>query len=56
MKKFLKGKKKKYFSLAIITIYSTLHKLSKLESSFTYHKRAFDTRKRQTSPPEFKKI
>ncbi|NKQ41319.1 MAG: hypothetical protein HF962_07090 [Sulfurovum sp.] len=49
--KHLKGNKKRYFSLAIIAMYSTLHKLCRLDSSYKYHKIAFSPLPRKTAPP-----
>jgi len=51
MKKYLKGNKKRYFSLKIIVLYSTLHKLIKFEIEFLSHKMAFNIEERKTSPP-----
>jgi len=49
--KHLKGRKKRYFSLAIIAMFSTLHKLCRIDSSHQYHKYAFTIEERKTSPP-----
>jgi len=49
--KFLKGYTKRYFSLAIITIYSTIDKLSKKSSNFQYHKKAFEFIQPSQAPP-----
>lgn len=49
--KHLRGYTKGYFSLAIIAMYSTLHKLSQCDSNYKYHKDAFETLERKTSPP-----
>jgi len=52
MKKYLRGHNKQYFSLAVIAMYSTLHKLSRLDSNFQYHKLAYKLQERKTSPPQ----
>jgi hypothetical protein len=49
--KHLKGYGKRYFSLAIIAMYSTLNKLSKIDSNFQYHLKAFAYQENKTSPP-----
>jgi len=49
--KHLKGYGKRYFSLAIIAMYSTLNKLSQIDSNFQYHKKAFAYQENKTSPP-----
>ncbi|BFU78947.1 hypothetical protein ALC152_21620 [Arcobacter sp. 15-2] len=49
--KHLKGYGKRYFSLAIIAMYSTLNKLSSIDSNFQYHKKAFAYQEYKTSPP-----
>jgi len=49
--KHLKGYGKRYFSLAIIAMYSTLNKLSRVDSNFQYHKKAFAYQEYKTSPP-----
>ena len=49
--KHLKGKKKRYFSLAIIAMFSTLHKLSRKDSNYQYHRYAFKIEENKTSPP-----
>ncbi len=51
--KHLKGYGKQYFSLAIIAMYSTLNKLSKVDSSFQYHKKAFEFIQPSQAPPYF---
>lgn len=50
--KHLRGYTKRYFSLAVIAMYSTMHKLSRLDSNYQYHKLAHDILPRKTSPPE----
>ena len=49
--KHLKGYGKRYFSLAIIAMYSTINKLSQIDSNFQYHKKAFAYQEYKTSPP-----
>ena len=49
--KHLRGYTKRYFSLAIIAMYSTLHKLSRLDSNYQYLKFAFKVQEYKTSPP-----
>ena len=49
--KHLKGYGKRYFSLAIIAMYSTLNKLSTVDSNFQYHLKAFSYQEYKTSPP-----
>ena len=49
--KHLKGYKKKYFSLAIIAMYSTLYKLSSKDTSYIYHKLSHKDPAKKTSPP-----
>lgn len=49
--KHLRGYTRRYFSLAIIAMYSTLHKLSQRDSNYKYHKDAFEELERKTSPP-----
>jgi len=49
--KYLRGYTKRYFSFAIIAMYSTLHKLSQRDSNYKYHKDAFEALERKTSPP-----
>ncbi len=51
MKKYLRGHNKQYFSLAVIAMYSTLHKLSRCDNNFQYHKYAFKIEEYKTSPP-----
>ena len=49
--KHLNGYKKRYFSLAVIAMYSTFHKLEKVESSLIYHLKALEYQEYKTSPP-----
>ncbi|MDD2399869.1 MAG: hypothetical protein PHR75_04615 [Sulfurovum sp.] len=49
--KHLRGYTRRYFSLAIIAMYSTLHKLCRVESSYQYHKLAYENQEHKTSPP-----
>jgi len=49
--KHLKGYTKRYFSLAIIAMYSSLHKLTRVESAQEYHQRALEYQEYKTSPP-----
>ncbi len=49
--KHLKGYKQRYFSLAIIAMYSTLFKLCTIDANYKYHKYAFKTPEHKTSPP-----
>ena len=49
--KHLKGYGKRYFTLAVIAMYSTLYKLSKVDSNFQYHKKAFEFIQPSTAPP-----
>lgn len=51
MKKYLRGHNKQYFSLAVIALYSTLHKLTRLDSNFEYFKLAFSLTPYKTAPP-----
>jgi len=51
MKKYLRGHTKQYFSLAVIAMYSTLHKLTRLDSNYQYHKLAFSLLPQKTAPP-----
>jgi len=50
--KYLKGYTKRYFSLAVITLYSTIDKLSKTNSNFQYHKKAFEFIQPSQAPPK----
>ncbi|MBD3789872.1 MAG: hypothetical protein IE885_05855 [Campylobacterales bacterium] len=49
--KHLKGYTRRYFSLAIIAMYSTLHKLCTLDSNHQYHQSAYKNQEYKTSPP-----
>jgi hypothetical protein len=49
--KHLNGYTKRYFSLAIIAMYSTIHKLQKVESLLEYHLKALEYQEYKTSPP-----
>jgi len=49
--KHLKGYGKRYFSLAIIAMYSTLSRLSKADSNFQYHLKSYKYQEYKTSPP-----
>ncbi len=49
--KHLRGYTRRYFSLAIIAMYSTLHKLSRLDNNYQYLKFAFKIQEYKTSPP-----
>lgn len=49
--KHLRGYTRRYFSLAIIAMHSTLHKLCRVDSNFRYHKSAFKIEEYKTSPP-----
>ena len=49
--KHLRGYTRRYFSLAIIAMYSTLHKLYMLDSNYQYHKLAYSPLPHKTAPP-----
>ncbi|MEA3492618.1 MAG: hypothetical protein U9R27_12035 [Campylobacterota bacterium] len=49
--KHLRGYTKRYFSLAIIAIYSTLFKLCTVDSKHKYHIYAYKIEEYKTSPP-----
>ncbi len=51
MKNYLRGHNKQYFSLAVIAMYSTLHKLSRLDNNYQYHKLAYSLSPQKTAPP-----
>ena len=51
MKKYLRGHNKNYFSLIVIAMYSTMHKLSTLDSNYQYHKLAYSLLPNKTAPP-----
>jgi len=49
--KHLRGYTKRYFSLAIIAMYSTLNKLCTIDNNHRYHAHAFKIEEYKTSPP-----
>ncbi|NQY23725.1 MAG: hypothetical protein HRT41_06800 [Campylobacteraceae bacterium] len=49
--KNLRGYKKSYFKLAVIAMFSTLCKLSKIEINMMYHKRAYEDSIKCLDPP-----
>ncbi len=49
---YLKGYSKLYFKLSTIAMYSTLHKLSWIDSNYKNHKKAFEYQEYKTSPPK----
>ena len=49
--KHLRGYRRRYFSLAIIAMYSTLFKLSAIDTNYQYHKHTFECQEYKTSPP-----
>jgi hypothetical protein len=49
--KYLKGYGKRYFSLAIISMYSTIDKLSTVDTNFQYHIKAYELIQPSTAPP-----
>ena len=49
--KDLRGYTKRYFSLAVIAMFSTLHKLSRVRSNRRYHTLAYVYHEYKTSPP-----
>jgi hypothetical protein len=51
MKKHLKGFGKRYFSLAVIAMYSTLFKLTRADNNFQYHIKAFEYAPLSHAPP-----
>jgi len=50
--KYLNGFGKRYFSLAIIAMYSTLYKLCAVDNNFQYHLKAFEFLPLKKAPPE----
>jgi hypothetical protein len=50
--KHLRGRGRRYFNLAIIAIYSSLHKLGRDESNYRYHRSAYEDPEKKTSPPQ----
>ncbi|MEA3513388.1 MAG: hypothetical protein U9R37_07275 [Campylobacterota bacterium] len=49
--KHLKGYGKRYFSLAIIAMYSTLYKLCTIDTNLQYHLKSWQYQEYKTSPP-----
>lgn len=49
--KNLRGYKKQYFKLAIIAMYSTICKLSKIEINMMYHRIAHENKINALDPP-----
>lgn len=49
--KHLKGFNKRYFKLSTIAMYSTLLTLSREDSNYTYHKKAFEYDLLNKDPP-----
>jgi hypothetical protein len=49
--KHLRGYTKRYFSLAVIAMYSTLNKLCRIDSNQQYHLYAYKIEEYKTSPP-----
>lgn len=49
--KNLRGYKKSYFKLAVIAMYSTICKLSKIEINMMYHKIAYENEIQSLDPP-----
>ena len=49
--KHLRGYTRRYFSLAIIAMYSTLYKLCTIDNNQQYHLYAFKIEEYKTSPP-----
>jgi hypothetical protein len=49
--KHLNGFGKRYFSLAIIAMYSTLYKLCKMHNNYQYHLKAFEYLPLSQAPP-----
>jgi hypothetical protein len=49
--KYLKGYGKRYFSLSIIAMYSTIDKLSTVDSNYQYHIKAFEYQQPTRAPP-----
>ena len=49
--KHLRGFNKRYFSLAIIAMYSTLFKLCRVDSNYIYHLKAFKYSQPSRDPP-----
>jgi len=49
--KHLRGYTRSYFSLSMIAMYSTLHKLCRLDSNYKYHKLPYSPLPQKTAPP-----
>jgi hypothetical protein len=49
--KHLKGYGKRYFSLAIIAMYSTIDKLTKAENCYQYHIKPYEFIQPSNAPP-----
>jgi hypothetical protein len=49
--RYLKGYGKRYFSLAIIAMYSTIDKLSAVDINYQYHITAWEYQQLKTGPP-----
>jgi len=49
--KHLRGYTKRYFSLAIIAMYSTLSRLVRIDANYKYHKLSYSEPPKSTSPP-----
>jgi hypothetical protein len=49
--RYLRGFTKRYFSLAIIAVYSTLYRLYKIDANYKYHKISHKEPPKSTSPP-----
>jgi len=47
----LRGYTKRYFSLAVIAMYSTLYKLCRIDINQQYHLYAYKREEYKTSPP-----
>lgn len=51
--KNLRGYNKRYFKLSTIAMYSTICKLSKIETNMLYHKSAYENKIESSDPPLF---
>ncbi|CAA6819075.1 MAG: Unknown protein [uncultured Sulfurovum sp.] len=49
--KHLRGYGRRYFTLAVIAMYSTLFKLCTIDANYQYHKHTFEYQEYKTSPP-----
>ncbi len=49
--KYLRGFGKRYFSLAIIAMYSTFSRLARIDANYKYHKLSYKEPPKSTSPP-----